>query len=503
MARRYVSPTGNTPAGYDNYYTDVQAAIAALANGDEIVLEKSLAHTWSYNASVPQKNEISFVMRNEDDDEDFDACVVTVTDDASLYMRSATDVGMKVSVKGITFSGPTGGYANWTGNSTGQPRAGLFRFAAVCVGITARFTGVKFRRMRWTVSSAFSSSNGLTVMWAPATGSSGNKSYMKRVHWEDCQAPECTAASWNNFLWLVRDVEVGELAGCTVDGCGLPDASSGILGRLTCSGYDDTSLFLRDTHWADCYAYTKAGADVPDGCAVYAWHDNSTICEAFSYSCTFQRMKAGKGGALWAGLNSDLYMYRPVFVDTASASIDFGGGASGRGGVTDNADLGRSEFYDGLFLRCHSASHGGALRSVGFNGQLVAARCTFAYCTADRDGQAIYADELSSAYVTEQVSALGCAFLGDGVQLFGVNDGGFGTIDRNFFSGGVEAAVQDAGATITNTVTGDLLLSQSYRPQAGSALIERGAALPWRIDAAGRLSWVRPAVGAYEPVPTV
>lgn len=501
MARRYVSPTGKTPAGYDNYYTDVQAALAALANGDEVVLEKSTAHTWSYNATVPQKNEMSFVMRNEDDDEDLDSCVVTLSDDASLYMRSATDVGMKVTFKGMTFSGPVGGYANWTGSSTGQPRNGLFRFAGVCVGITARFIGVKFRRLRWAIPSAFSSNNGLSIIWAPSTGSSGNKCFMKRVQWEDCQAPECTAASWNNFLWLFRDVEVAELADCSVNGCGLPDASSGILGRVTCSGFDDTALFLRGTSWADCYAYTRAGDDVPDGCAVYAWHDNASTCEVFSYSCTFQRMKAGKGGALWAGLNSDLYMYRPTFIDTASASISFGGGASGRGGVTDNVDLGRSEFYDGLFLRCKSASHGGALRSVGFNGQLVAARCTFAYCTASGFGQAIYADQLASAFISEKVSARGCVFLGDGVQLYGVNNGGFGTLDRNFFSGGVAAAVQDTGATITGTVTGDPLLSSTFRPAANSALLERGAQLPWRIDAAGRLSWARPCVGAYEPVP--
>lgn len=501
MARRYVSPTGLTPAGYDAYYTDVRAAVEAITNGDEVVLEKSTDHVWLYNAIVPQHNEKSFILRNEDDDEDCDACVVTLDDDSSLYCRSATDVGAKIVVKGITFSGPVGGYASWTGDSTGQPRTSLFRFAAVCVGMTVHLLGVKFRRMRWDISNAFGSTNGLTFAFTPSAGSSGNRVFMKRVQLEDCQAPEVTAAAWGNFLWLVRDLELFEMAGCSINGCGLPDASSGILGRVLSSGFDDTSVFVRDTHWADCYAYTKAGDSVPDGSAIYAWHDQANICEVHAYDASFQRMKAGKGGALWAGLNTDLYMWRPYFADCATVALAFGGGASGRGGVTDNANLGESRFYDGVFLRCHSPSYGGALRTVGFNSQMTARGCTFVDCTSVLGGNAIYAPELTSAFTTEKVGVQDCVFIGDGVQVLGDGDAGIGEVSRSYFSGGAAAQVQDANATITGEVIGDAKLSSSYRPAAGSALICKGASLPWRIDAAGRLSWGRPAVGAYEPVP--
>lgn len=501
MARRYVSPTARTPAGYDAYYTDVRAAVAAVVSGDEVVLEKSTDHVWLYNASVPQHNEKSFILRNEDDDEDCDSCVVVLDDDSSLYCRSATDVGAKIVVKGITFSGPAGGYASWTGNSTGQSRNSLFRFAGVCVGMTVHYISVKFRRMRWAVGSAFASNNGLTFLFAPSTGSSGNRVFMKRVQWEDCQAPEVTAENWNNFLWLVRDLELFEMAGCSINGCGLPDASSGILGRVLSVGYDDTSVFVRDTHWADCYAYTKAGDSVPDGSAIYAWHDQANICEVHAYDASFQRMKAGKGGALWAGLNSDLYMHRPYFADCATAAIAFGGGASGRGGLTDNADLGESRFYDGFFLRCHSPSYGGALRSVEFNSQMTASGCTFVDCTSLLGGNAIYAPGLTSAFTTEKAGVYDCAFIGDGVQVLGGGDAGIGDVSRSYFSGGAAAQVQDANATVTSEVIGDPNLSSAYRPQVGSALIGKGAARPWRIDAAGRLSWARPCVGAYEPVP--
>lgn len=85
MATRYVSPTGLTPAGYDAYYTDFRAALAAVLSGDEVVLEKSTGHTWPRGAGNIILNNRSFIVRNEANDTDAESCCITLENNACLF----------------------------------------------------------------------------------------------------------------------------------------------------------------------------------------------------------------------------------------------------------------------------------------------------------------------------------------------------------------------------------------------------------------------------------
>lgn len=484
MALRFVSPTGNQPAGYAAYYTGVRAAIAAAQNGDEIVLEMSTAHTWdATNATLSNR---SFVVRNELNNLDYGACVVTVASNAALRFSNNAADRHALTMRGITFSGAVGGYAEYTPATNSS----FLRFIGV-QNTDIRFQGVAWRRFKWAAGE-----NGGSALRGLAFGISPDiTTYRPRLFMSDClmsdmQADAATDAIWHRAAYCDETDAIIERS--RFEDFGRPDFSSGVQLRFEADGATNILVRFKDCDFARLYCSAPGGTvNPPDGsafCSSFTEHDD--LERYFFEDCTFTDCWAGKSGAVHFGRNAAGMMWRCRFTRCNSTGPSIGGGASGRGGQ-DNANLtnGWTRYYSCAFEDCGSAGQGGALVTVVENAQVVVEHASFAGCSAPA-GSAIYVRDMTSAVTSDlfvlrnaAVTSLGAG----GAALQGSSTGdNFGEVTNCYLPNGT-ADMSNVNGTVTGTRSGT-------DPLAGA-----GLHLGYRLGLSGRLMLNPPPIGADLP----
>ena len=216
---RYVSPTGNQPAGYDAYYTTVNSAVAAVLSGDEVVLEMSTAHVWETGV-VTRSGAQLFVIRNELNNDDYDACVVTVADNAQFVYSNSTANRSHAVFRGVTFAGPEGDYAEYDAGTV----TGFLKMSSQC-GANIIFKNVAFRRFKW-VSEGGTGVRALTMAIAPTINAyHRTKLVVQDCVFTDMRSVGAITEDWPRVL-LVRDCDA-VFERCRFEDFGSTDRTSG------------------------------------------------------------------------------------------------------------------------------------------------------------------------------------------------------------------------------------------------------------------------------------
>jgi hypothetical protein len=483
MARRYVSPTGATPAGYDAYYTNLKAAVAAAASNDEIILQMSQQHTFGTTGvqNVASKN---LLIRNESNDLNYADCEVRTTDNGTLHVYSSA--GNKFAVRGVTFAGTPDALTAYNTSTTN----GLIRCEdTACVGQEFEFTGVRFAYM--TFENATGSSCGAFYIRPGTSSSKANRFHADTIELDHLYGNRAIDEADIRKTWLLAGVK-GIVRNLYAHDCGdLYGRIGGGSVRAHTAG-QDTDIDWFNCRWERVYSLGPDGG-AGDGGSMYVYTSDDPavrVTIARFYDCNWSACAAQKGGAIWVGYNARMEVYGGSMEDCWSDPLQrtFGGGASGRGGQVDNAGLGYTLFDGVRFARNHTFSYGGALRNVGANGQMYVRNCEFEDNTADLNAHDIYYQPFSGTSVFTQPIIENSRFLTPGLRVtsfLGNSVGylGVGPTVRNNYSPSGAGFIADSSAVVTDTT---------------SDATKTGRFIAHRLDRAKRRYFVAPSIGRKE-----
>lgn len=493
MTLRYVSPSGATPAGYDAYYTTLKAALAASVSGDEVVLEKSTSHT--YGGGSQNLSNRSVIIRNESGDLDLEGCVVRLVNDDNLNLLGTAGES-RVHIRGITFAGTSDALAVYTGTS--QTNKGFLSMIAATAGMTLEVVGARFAYM--DVSNNTDVLGGAFCLSPGGVTSLNNRVVFSQVEVDHLYGKAAIADADVRRTWRIASVDfVGEdmhFHDCGVSGSKVGGGSISFGATST----QNTSVTFRRTKFERIYSLVTDGL-AADGGAFYAYNSSSTVsCNTYLFDCEFRDSDAQKGGGFWVGYNASVYMRGGGFYDNfaSSSAYDYGGGASGRGGLVDNALLGWSVFDGVTFLRNRTAGPGGALRNVDTNGRMIVRNCNFQGNVGAAGSGDIWLATHTGVFAAELPIIENNAFLDPGVRVFVDANASCGAVRNNWTQSADGLSVMDA-AVSGNIFGGSSGLDEGFFPGPGSLLLRRGVhSGGYRIDAAGRLRRNPPTIGALE-----
>ena len=479
-ATRYVSPTGLTPAGFDYYYTTVNGALNAInADGDEVILEMSTAHTLPYNAAPLY----SFSMRNANDSEDAENCIVTVGATGRLNRPTAGNA-KDWEIKGVkfkdgTFNGVSTYYAllqsyGQTGDltatgcifenlsGTSGVGAGGFAYLRGAVGNTATVT---FTRCKITGCKG-----------GPAGSTIREYGYIQNL----------------NTVWNDTDI--------LSNGGSESDVRGGSINHL--ATLQNVAVTVNDLRVSNNYNVTELG-----------WGDGvfkveNLAASGFKTTLTVNGIllnsnTAGQG-PLYIGKNSDAYIWYGKFIDNTAIK---NGGAFRRGGEDDDSVDAVAKLYYCYFDGNHAGTEGGAIavNEINRSKWIELYNTTLTDNTAaNGNGHTIWVsdanDLISQKSIAENVIIAG--EISSGHHIYSAGNDGFDHISA-IVEGG-EAAISDTGATLS-IISADPLLDSSGRPAANSPAINAGTLITGihdqatpATDIAGTHVLTIPDIGAYE-----
>lgn len=501
----YVSPTGKTPPGYNKYFTDVGEALNwawALTPEIEIVLEVSKNHSFNIPAGIFNK---TYIVRNEDNSEDYNSCIVTVANNCSLQSTYAT-ANITALFKGITFTGPTHSYSYM--NAVTMNRASFMQFNGnMAANIT--FQGVCWKNLSWAAGHENTGARGLA--FSLNTPGTAIPSSLKVINcrFENLQGvPGNTSNSSWSKMFTLTNIDNTYWENCTFKNCGKADRTSALQGGFgAITVVKNTKNVWTNCHWEDIYCLhaTDLTNEVPDGSVICSPFDVTGFITYLKFNdCSFTRCEAGKSGAVHVGRGATLEMYRCKF-EQCYARGTLGGGATGRGGVDIPTAVNNYSLYKSCeFVNCHAPNGlGGAIRGIWTFNDVKIDNCTFKDCTA-LAANAVGIPRTIATYNTNGFKIRNCTFystsgLGAQIAVDVATPGPYGLdlIENCFSVNGNADFISDTVVPI-GTIFGDPKLDANNAPVWNSPLTYAGNYLGYSRDFKGNQFHNPPSIGALE-----
>lgn len=475
-ATYYVSPIGDGTDATSGNYTEAKAtlreAIAlATLDGDVIILQKSLLHNLTASGGLAAELAANITIRNEDDDELYNECVVNVPPGSGIKNTTAADDSL--TIKGITFQ--NGAYTSVSTataflNTSGSTNVGPYDII-----------GCRFSNFTNTDGGEYG------TLFKMYSGSAGQAIFkLTRCEIDNSS----TGVNYGDLVYIQGfDVTIDDLK---YHDNGKTTGEGGTFRISTLLNGKNIISTLSGLTWYN--NINVRSGPVGDGTLNFGMATSGL--ETHSGSVTdsvFTNNTAGAGGAIYCSKNTMITMLRNSFVSNYSHGD---GGAVRRGGQDDDEITGWTKILYSEFINNESGQHGGAIDIFGSASRSKWAEiynCTFRDNTAGGLGQSIHGYNAHDL-VTQKSKIQNSIFVGvitEGkYHIYGGGGDVFSIIDSNYVEGG-EGSISDSGATITN-------MKGSY-PIAGATIVGVHDQATAATDLLGNSVLILPPmIGTYE-----
>lgn len=472
MATLWASPNGSNTSPYDTKAkaaTNLRTAVSAASDGDTIIVEAGTTVMFSGGSLYVDTK--SLTIRSEGN--------IAKSTGAAISFALDSGISFNPVGKTITFQGLTLRDGIYTSAYTTKA---AIRQETTASGAKYVFSGVRFTN--FDCSALPDDTDGGAFLLNALAGADGNSLYMSDVEVDHCYGNSMAAEDGDtNHPWTIRNIRTVEFRRVNFhhNGVELGKVGNGWIVNTSTTLpmrmyiYDSTFTFNSGLNG---YVDGSGKRTVGDGGSFYLYADPTMAqgIKCYIYNSVFSDNVAQKGGAFWVGGNASAYVYRSVFArNRASDSNDFGGGAFGRGGNIDSANIGTTVVRGCLFLENSTPNKGGALRGTQNSGRMYIYNNTFVNNTAETGGNSIYITQHTGSLAPELPIIENNIFVGRDEQIGSyTSQVCTASIANNWSANGTAAFSVHASTPMSGNRSDVVTLTDKGFPVFGSALIGAG-----------------------------